>query len=265
MQYRCLPTDEDRASQRTWLEVRLIPLCYDLASVDAGRAERLAATIQNPHLRAYAVGIVAKALAATDKARARKLILRAYDILAEADRSADRRWPRDSWQFSPPAVAAGLLPIAEAIDPTLVGECLWRAVSYRLPRSADDCLVTLQPEQNDAALAALVARYDRKLARALLPAVVKTVISAADRTDYSHYSYYRTTALAMIDVDEALNELRARAAAPGADVDRCLGDAHMLLEMLPVPGPRRWDSYAMNHCGLWNPDNQYQEAGTYSW
>ena len=98
-------------SSITWYENRLVPLCYDLVSVDVARAERMAATIHNPHLRAYAVGMIAKALAPTDKAKARKLILQAYDILAEASRNPDRRWPQLSWVVQPAdhcrGVAAG--------------------------------------------------------------------------------------------------------------------------------------------------------------
>ena len=134
----------------------------------------MAATIHNPYSRAYAVGMIAKALAPSDKAKARKLILQAYDILAEASRNPDRRWPQLSWAGSSlPVVAAGLLPVVEEIDPTLVSECLWRAVSFRLHRPADDFLVWMEPESNDGVLAAFVARYDRPLARALSPKVDK--------------------------------------------------------------------------------------------
>lgn len=127
----------------TWNEKQLVPLCHYFVSVDAARAQRLATAIHNPYLRAYAVGIVAKALAPSDKAKARKLILQAYNILTEANRAPDHRWPQAYSGFSPPTVAAALLPVVEEIDPTLVGECLWRAVSFRLHRPADDFLVSL--------------------------------------------------------------------------------------------------------------------------
>jgi hypothetical protein len=255
------PTDEESAGTLTWYEIRLVPLCYDLVSIDAARAERVAATIQNPYLRAYAVGMMAKALASTDKPRARRLILRAYDGLADACRNPDRRWPRDSWRFSPPIVAAGLLPVVERIDPTLVGEFLWRALSYRLPRSADDCLVSLEPERNDATLAAFAARYDRGLARALLPPVDKTIVPAPAWGDDSYW----IPMFAMTDVNEALEKLRAGAASPGAEAGQCLQNAFFLMQMLPIDGSHRWDFYAMNNCGLWNPDNQYYAVGSYAW
>ena len=254
------PTEEELAMSLCWDEQRLVPLCYALVAVDADRAEHVAATIQTPGVRAYAVGMIAKALAPTDKSRARKLILQAYDRLAETGRSADRRWSRDSWRLSPPVVAAGLLPVVEAIDPTLVGECVWRAVSYRLPRSADDCLVSLEPETNDASLAAPHLALRSWAGPALLPSMDKTIVPAPLWTPY-----FRVLVFAMIDANEALKQLQASAASPGTDADRCFGDAFYLMEMLPIPGTQRWDSYAMNHCWLWNPDNQYQEAGSYSW
>ena len=198
---------------------------------------------------------------ADGQTRARKLILRAYDGLADACRNPDRRWPRDSWRFSPPIVAAGLLPVVERIDPTLVGEFLWRALSYRLPRSADDCLVSLEPERNDATLAAFAARYDRGLARALLPPVDKTIVPAPAWADDSYW----IPMFAMTDVNEALEKLRAGAASPDADAGQCLQNAFFLMQMLPIDGSHRWDFYAMNNCGLWNPDNQYYGVGSYAW
>jgi hypothetical protein len=81
-------------------------------------------------------------------------------------------------------VAAALLPVVEEIDPALVGDCLWHALSFRQHRPADAFLLWLQPEDNDAALAAFVARYDRGLAHALLPGVDTRVIPARDEPAY---------------------------------------------------------------------------------
>jgi hypothetical protein len=67
------------------------------------------------------------------------------------------------------AVAGLLLPAAEAIDPTLVPEYFWRTLSLRTP--------ALPPGGDDqqgleagsiGALALVVARYDHKLATALV-------------------------------------------------------------------------------------------------
>ena len=105
--------------------------------------------------------MIAKALAPSNKVEARELIVRAYGILAEADRNREPRWSQVWWESSLPVTAAGLLPVVEEIDPTLVRECLWQAVSFRLHRPADAFLVLMEPESNDRVLAAFAARYDR--------------------------------------------------------------------------------------------------------
>ncbi len=259
------PTEEDLARDTTADETRLVPLCYLLVSADAARAERVAAAIQNPHVRAYAMGMVAKALISADRARARQLILRAYDILTEARREPDHRWPLEYWQFAPPTVAAALLPVVEEIDPTLVGECLWRAVSFRLPRPADDYVLALEAEDNDAALAGFVARYDRVLARALLPEMDASVAPLPPISALSYFATYcRLPALAVIDVEEAVAKLRADAASPGTDAGRCLGSALYLLQMLPIEAPHRWDHLVALY-DLWIPDNQFTGGSVFSW
>ena len=125
-----------------------------------------------------------------------------------------------------PVVAAGLLPVVEEIDPTLVGECLWRTVSFRLHRPADAFLVWLEPESNDEVLAAFVARYDRPLARALSPTVEKTVVPNQEWLDIGFLP------LVMIDVNEAMEKLRADAASHGADASDCFQASFYLDQIL---------------------------------
>ena len=59
----------------------------------------------------------------------------------------------------PAAVAAALLPVAERIDPRLVPELFWRAVSLHAPRPVAEVRVRRR-------LALLLARYDRSVALA---------------------------------------------------------------------------------------------------
>ncbi len=145
-------TEEHEAEVITYYENWLLPVCYRMAAADADRAERLARAIHDPHLCAYALGTVARALAPGDKPRAQKDIVAAFDLLTEASRNPEtKRRPWPSW-FCPPTVAGALLPVVEQTDPTLVRECLWRAVSYRLPRSPDEFLTAMEPENYDAFL-----------------------------------------------------------------------------------------------------------------
>ena len=59
------------------------------------------------------------------------------------------------------------MPAVEAVDPTLVRQYLWRAVSFRIPRVGDEQQLPLADRAN-AALAMMIARYDRAAAAAVL-------------------------------------------------------------------------------------------------
>ena len=63
------PTDEDLTYESTFDEMWLLPVCYRMVSADADRAERIAKAIHNPHLRAYAMGTVARALTPVNQPR----------------------------------------------------------------------------------------------------------------------------------------------------------------------------------------------------
>ena len=67
----------------------------------------------------------------------------------------------------PAAVAAALLPVAEAIDPKLVPELFWRAVSFHSPRPG---------------AASPVDRLARPAARPLRPGGCRQPVRAAPRT-----------------------------------------------------------------------------------
>ena len=98
---------------------------------------------------------------------------------------------------------------------------------------------------------------------AIAASVDKTVRS---RTGLVRMIIIRIPMFAMIDVNEALEKLRAVAASPGADAGQCLQNAFFLMQMLPIDGSHRWDSLRMNNCGLWIPDNQYYaDAGSSAW
>ena len=135
---------------------------------------------------------------------------------------------------------------------------MWRTVSFRLHRPADEFLVWLEPETNDGALAAYVARYDRRLARALSPPVDKKVFPNQERLDIGYLP------LLMIDANEAMEKLRAAAASPGADASDCFQNAYYLMQFVPIDAPHRWDRLASQH-SLWIPDNQYPDDSSYTW
>ena len=129
-------------------------------------------------LKPYALGMMAQALPATEKTRpvAAELLAAAFDDMTNAVEVG-----KDVFNnMESAAVTAGsLLPVAEAIDPALVPEYLWRSISFRRPTPGPES----HPGQRwflDAASAALamrVARYDPETARALIDPIVRRLAS----------------------------------------------------------------------------------------
>jgi hypothetical protein len=122
-------------------------------------------------------------------------------------------------------------------------------------------LVSREPERNDAVLAALLARYDRGLAHALSPSVDIMVTPAKD---IMSENYYQAGTLTMIDGNEALEKLRAIAAAPGAKAGQVFEDAWWFIDLLAIDGAHRWDCLAAQH-SLWTPGNEYAGNSGFRW
>ena len=128
---------------------------------------------------------MAQALAKTQPAAARELLDRAFALLEES---------KDGKDFSDlshdrSSMGASLLPIAELIDPQLVDEFLWRAVSLRRQLaeneqpSPTDRLRSERPDLSDVRLALMLARYDRAVAEVLFAPHSKRLPAEASRQD----------------------------------------------------------------------------------
>ncbi len=219
-------------------ETRVAPICYYMATVDTDRAERMALKVRNPYQRAYCIGMIAKALASKDKDKAKKLILQSYDILGEASANPRPYWILITYS-SPLRVAGALLGVVEEIDPTLLKECIWQSVSFRQYRPADDYLISMKLEADDARLAIFLARYDRKLASAIFPDANKIIPSPKDE------DWRSLEALALIDPERLFSAL-------GDDLTVHIGDRRTIVEILSLEPSRRWDRIA-DHYWLWTP------------
>lgn len=155
-----------RVQRRQWELIFISDLCYKLAQLDAGRAERLARGESFAPTRVYGLGAVALALAETDPAAARRLL--ASLVRDELPRfKSDDVIPKDYAVVAPPVVAASLLPIAERVAPELARECFWRSLAMRWPRPAHDDSDD-QTDEPELLLGEKLSRYDRAAARALL-------------------------------------------------------------------------------------------------
>jgi protocatechuate 3,4-dioxygenase beta subunit len=153
-----------------WMEpTRWIPrVCYGMAGSDLARARRIA--LQGGKApNGYALGMMALALAGQDRKTALGLLDEAYATLAAQSASGRDR----SCQEEECVQAAGLLPVVEKLAPERLSEFVWRALALRRARSSGpDLWHDSAPLLADSALALLLARYDRALARTLLePAV----------------------------------------------------------------------------------------------
>ena len=187
-----------------------------MAPVDLPRARRIAGSIQHANMKSYALGMMARSLAGPEKTRpvAAELLAAAFDDMA---RSVEAGQDEFNNMESGAVTAASLLPVAEAIDPALVSEYLWRSISFRRPTPGPDS----KPGQGwmlnmaTAALAMRVARYDPEAARALLDPIARQV--AADPLNRADVIREVVVALGLISPQGAASLIEGFPDAPPED------------------------------------------------
>src|SRR5262245_55737495 len=99
---------------------------------------------------------MAQALAKSDPLTARGRILDAMNAIGQ-QRAADR--DELTGALSDASSVAWLMPIAERLDPSMVGELIWRSLSLRPLRPATEWLDD-EVEDADLELAKMLSRYD---------------------------------------------------------------------------------------------------------
>ncbi|WP_435007318.1 hypothetical protein P12x_004645 [Tundrisphaera lichenicola] len=144
-------------------------ICHAMARVDPDRAHRLALRVRSdaPCVSAYSLGMMALAVADVKKSEATAWLRESFDLLA--GRAASPLPSSETTQV-PAAVAAALLPVVERVDPNLVPEFFWRAVSFHKPSVEN---------QAEATFAMLLARYDRSTGLAFLESLVSRSLSTS--------------------------------------------------------------------------------------
>ncbi len=230
-----------------------IRVCYRMAPVDLPRARRIAGSIQHTLMKPYALGMMAQALAGSEKTRpvAAELLAEAFDDMA---RSVEAGQDEFNNMESGAVTAASLLPAAEAIDPALVSEYLWRSISFRRPTPGPGS----NPGQKwflDAASAALamrVARYDPDTARALLDPLASPLASGPDTPAAQEV----IVALGLINPQKAVSVLEGIPDAPPDTVQHQSRNRARwsLAAMLARPSERRWKYLQWNFFHNWVPD-----------
>ncbi len=180
----------------------LLRICQRMARADLPRARKILERLDEPsgsdfgrlpERAAEGLALMAADLVGTDPTGARKLLDEAFDRL--------RRVPITSRQYrsNDPGVAnrmAALLPLVERIDPDRLVERLWLA-AYRAPLFDRGFLGQLQ---STVVLAALVARYDRAMAAAIIAPALDIIPGlVVDEFGFSRYHSTIIMALAAYD------------------------------------------------------------------
>ncbi len=221
----------------------LAAACLRMAARDLPRARRLAETIDDPLIRAYALGLMARALANEDNAASLALLDLAFDQVEQ--------FQDDRQTYSSPAcVAAVLLEAAEKVAPARLQEYVWRAVSLRKP------LLDERGEGSggrfDANLALSLARYDRTAAAAVLArALASFNVSDADTLRQA----FLTMALALIDPARAGSLVEAMPDDPGLERTLPKNAARLYTsEILGKHGNTRWQTTRQWGISLWKPE-----------
>jgi hypothetical protein len=137
-----------------------------MARADLRGALALASSIIDVPSRAYALAVIAHAVAKTEPKQATDLVRRAFVLLEEDAARPDP--PQLTGPMTQGEVAAALVLLVEHIDAALVRECLWRSVLLRRPHTEDPKQVW-RYFMGNSALAMAAARYHGKLAEFLVP------------------------------------------------------------------------------------------------
>ena len=178
-------------------------LCYRMVKVDPDRARRLACSCADNLLEAHCFGVMAQALAETDKTTAAELLDEMYEMLDALTAKGQGSY---TGLASAATVGAGFLPVSEQIDPYRVSEDFARVLMLRAPRKLDGYDHWMETfAQGENGLALLLARYDRQTARLILDRAhgsgVVSLSSGVDRAGMA--------AMALVDPEAAVARVEA--------------------------------------------------------
>ena len=108
----------------------------------------------------------------------------------------------------------------------------------------------MEPESSDAFSAAFVARYDRELAAAMFPRADR-VVTPTEQEDNcrpleARFLVNPANVMRELASDAITNQIR----------ERRLNEAFLLIRLLPLEPPRRWNLLSIQR-DLWIPDDGY--------
>lgn len=198
-------------------------VCYHMTPTDADRAREIAVAIEEPCIRAHALGMMALALSESDKAMAGKLVQEAFAIL-------DKLVIKTAVRGTPHAqdVALSLLPVVESINTELVNETLWHTLSLG--------------EKPRALTAACVARYDRDMATQWLP---------PDMLESPGQSRMHFFALAQLDPEASVRLVKDLPEINEEDQNTKMRAWTQIVAMLRRNAQARWEWMQDSQMNLW--------------
>ena len=245
---------------RPTLDREIVAVCARMAAEDLGRARRIAETRISPDapaLRPHAFGLMARAIAATDRAAAVRLL---DDAFAELERLA----ARESELSEPGAMvaAAALLPAVEQVEPDRLAEFLGRAVLLRLAPGRSDRARRVRrgsshiPAGDDGR--AVRSRPGRPHPPAR--AGPRRVAPGEPRRGRRFRHAEALAALALIDPRRAVELVEALPDDPPSD-DITTGPSTRrgprVAKLLALHGDDRWRLVYQQLLYLWTPDQRY--------
>jgi protocatechuate 3,4-dioxygenase beta subunit len=236
----------------------VVAVCSRMAEKEPARARRIAETRTSrdaPGYKPYALGLMARTIAATDKAAAIRLLDEAYAALGQLADAGEQ-----SDYAGLVEVAAALLPVVEQAEPDRLAEFLGRTLALRPARGDSTDRDQDTRARTTAALAAMMARYDRRLAAHLLaPELQETGTRRTSfRTDYA--TARLLAALALIDPRRAVEQVEALPddPEPGTDPYATKNQARIqAARLLALHGAERWRHVYEHFLSLWTPDQRY--------
>jgi protocatechuate 3,4-dioxygenase beta subunit len=244
----------DRSTDRA-----VIPVCTKMAPKDLARARRIADTRVSPDLqsyRPYALGLMAQAIAAKDKPASIRLLNDAYADLAQLAATGQRDAHSDLSK-----VGAGLLPVVEELEPERLGEFLGRTLALRPPRGDQTELTEAGIGETTAALAMVVARYDRKLAALLLDRELQKTGTYQGLFGSDFVTWRVLAAQALIDPKNAVELVQAIPDDPGTGTgpqDPKNQATIQIAKLLASHGADRWEHVLENFLYLWTPAQRFE-------
>jgi protocatechuate 3,4-dioxygenase beta subunit len=256
------PADAERVLERIPIKQAtdryVVATCAAMATKDLARARRLAESRisrEGPASRPHAFGLMAQAIAATNKSGAIRLLDEAYTALDQIASSGDRSSYAGLVQ-----VAAGLLPIVEQLEPDRLAEFLGRTLALRPARGDQADQDDAGSAETTAALAMMAARYDRPLAARLLEPELRQIGSHQAATGWDYVTWRILAAVALVDPRRAVEQVEALPddPAPGTDPDATKNTARIrVAKLLALHGAERWQYVYEYFLSLWTPDQRY--------